>query len=153
SRNGAAGGGRGSTGRRPVSACSRKASPVRHEQRSPSAGPAPIPGPAAGDRVVVVGAGWHFSSGISHYTYRLSAALAEELPVGALLMRRLVPRRLYPGREHVGASSGGVAYPPHVPVYDGVDWYWGPSLSGALRYLDQQRPAVLILQWWTGAVL
>jgi glycosyltransferase involved in cell wall biosynthesis len=112
-----------------------------------------LAGPATGDRVVVVGAGWHFSSGISHYTYRLSAALAEELPSGALLMRRLVPRRLYPGREHVGASSGGVAYPPCVPVYDGVDWYWGPSMSGALRYLDQQRPAVLILQWWTGAVL
>ena len=53
--------------------------------------------------MVVIGSGWLFASGISHYTYRLSSALADEYPVGALLMRRLVPRRLYPGRNHVGA--------------------------------------------------
>jgi glycosyltransferase involved in cell wall biosynthesis len=46
-----------------------------------------------------------------------------------------------------------VVYPPDVPVYDGVDWYWGPSLTEALRYLDRQRPTVVIFQWWTGAVL
>jgi glycosyltransferase involved in cell wall biosynthesis len=106
------------------------------------------------DRVVVIGSGKLYASGISHYTYRLSSALADEYDVGALLMRRLVPRRLYPGRDHVGAAvANAVAYPPGVPVYDGVDWYWGPSLTGALRYLDRQRPTVVILEWWTGAVL
>ena len=106
------------------------------------------------DRVVVVGSGGFFASGISHYTYLLSSALANEYDVGTLLMRRLVPRRLYPGRNHVGADvASAVAYPPSMPVYDGVDWYWGRSLTGALRYLDRQRPTVLILQWWTGAVL
>jgi glycosyltransferase involved in cell wall biosynthesis len=69
-------------------------------------------------------------------------------------MRRLVPRLLYPGRDHVGAAvANAVVYPPNVAVYDGVDWYWGPSLTNALRYLDRQRPSVLILEWWTGAVL
>jgi glycosyltransferase involved in cell wall biosynthesis len=106
------------------------------------------------DRVVVVGSGSLFASGISHYTYLLSSALADEYDVGALLMRRLVPRRLYPGRDHVGAAvANAVVYPPNVPVYDGVDWYWGASLTNALRYLDRQRPTVLILEWWTGAVL
>jgi len=105
------------------------------------------------DRVVVIGAGWLFASGISHYTYRLSLALAEEYPVGTLLMRRLVPRRLYPGRKHVGANVANAVYPANIPVYDGVDWYWGLSLTCALRYLDRQRPTVLVLQWWTGAVL
>jgi glycosyltransferase involved in cell wall biosynthesis len=106
------------------------------------------------ERVVVVGSGSLFASGISHYTYQLTSALAEEYDVGALLMRRLVPRRLYPGRDHVGAAvANAVVYPPNVPVYDGVDWYWGPSLTNALRYLDRQHPTVLILQWWTGAVL
>lgn len=104
-------------------------------------------------RVVVIGSGWHFASGISHYTYRLSVALAEQYAVSALLMRRLVPKRLYPGSDHVGVSVTDATYPAHVPVYDGVDWYWGPSLTGALRFLDQQRPTVVILQWWTGAVL
>ena len=110
-------------------------------------------GQASSDRVVVVGSGWRFASGISQYTYRLSSALADEYPVGTLLMRRLVPRRLYPGRNHVGAPVANAVYPPNVPVYDGVDWYWGPSLTRALSYLDRQRPTVLVLQWWTGAVL
>jgi glycosyltransferase involved in cell wall biosynthesis len=105
------------------------------------------------DRVIVVGSGWRFASGISHYTYRLTSALAEEYPVGALLMRRLVPRPLYPGRKRVGAAVTNAAYPSDVPVYDGVDWYWGRSLTRALRYLDRERPTVLVLQWWTGAVL
>ncbi len=102
---------------------------------------------------MVIGSGWLFASGISHYTYRLSSALAEEYPVGALLIRRLLPRRLYPGRNHVGAAVANAVYPANIPVYDGVDWYWGPSLTHALKYLDRQRPTVLVLQWWTGAVL
>lgn len=105
------------------------------------------------ERVVVIGSGWLFASGISHYTYRLSSALANEYPVGTLLMRRLLPLRLYPGRNHVGAAVVNAVYPANVSVYDGVDWYWGPSLTQALRYLDRQRPTVLVLQWWTGAVL
>jgi glycosyltransferase involved in cell wall biosynthesis len=111
-------------------------------------------GEACGDRVVVVGSGGLFASGISHYTYLLSSALADEYDVGALLMRRLVPRRLYPGRDHVGAAvANAVVYPPNVQVYDGVDWYWGSSLTNALKYLDRLRPTVVIFEWWTGAVL
>ena len=110
--------------------------------------------PIRGERVVVVGSGLHFASGISHYTYLLSSTLAGEYSVGALLMRRLVPERVYPGRDHVGAAvAGSVRYPPEISVYDGVDWYWGRSLTGALRYLDEQRPTVVIFEWWTGAVL
>jgi hypothetical protein len=45
------------------------------------------------------------------------------------------------------------AYPAHIPVYDGVDWYWGRSLSRALRHLDQQTAHVVVLEWWSGAVL
>jgi glycosyltransferase involved in cell wall biosynthesis len=105
-------------------------------------------------RVVVVGAGPRFTSGITHYTYLLSCTLSTEYSVGALLMRRLVPERLYPGRDHVGtAVASSVVYPPDMPVYDGVDWYWGPSLTKAFRYLDRQRPTVVIFQWWTGVVL
>jgi glycosyltransferase involved in cell wall biosynthesis len=111
-------------------------------------------GSSAKERVVVVGSGPLFASGISHYTYLLSSALASEYNVGAVLMRRLVPERLYPGRNHVGAAViDSVVYPPEVSVYDGVDWYWGRSLTGALRYLDEQRPTVVIFEWWTGAVL
>jgi glycosyltransferase involved in cell wall biosynthesis len=106
------------------------------------------------ERVLIVGSGWRFASGISHYTCLLSCTLSEEYNVSALLMRNLLPRRLYPGRDRVGADvATSVVYPPDVPVYDGVDWYWGRSLTNALRFLDNQRPTVVIFEWWTGAVL
>jgi len=105
------------------------------------------------DRVLVVGSGWLYSSGISHYTYRLSLALAGQYSVSTLLMRRLVPKRLYPGRKHVGKEVSSPVYRSDIAVYDGVDWYWGRSLRSALTFIDQQRPTVIILQWWTGAVL
>jgi glycosyltransferase involved in cell wall biosynthesis len=104
-------------------------------------------------RVMVIGSGWHFTSGISHYTYRLSTALAGRCTTSTLLMRRLVPRRLYPGSSRVGTDVTDTDYPADLPVYDGVDWYWGRSLARALRFLDRERPDVVILQWWTGAVL
>lgn len=102
---------------------------------------------------MVIGSGWRFTSGISHYTYRLSTALAEQYSVSTLLMRGLVPRRLYPGANRVGADVNDASYPSHIPVYDGVDWYWGRSLTRALKFVNEQRPDVVILQWWTGAVL
>lgn len=105
-------------------------------------------------RICVVGSGWRFTSGISYYTCRLVTAFsAERYPVGALLMRRLVPRRLYPGRDRVGAPVSRLAYPDGVPVFDGVDWFWLPSIIRAVRFLRRQRPEIVILQWWTGAVL
>jgi glycosyltransferase involved in cell wall biosynthesis len=109
--------------------------------------------PHPGTRIMVIGSGWHMTSGISHYTYRLAAALAERHQVSALLMRRLVPRRAYPGAARVGAGVSGAPYPEHVPVYDGVDWYWGRSMRGATEFMDREQPQVVILQWWTGAVL
>jgi hypothetical protein len=109
--------------------------------------------PHHGTRIMVVGSGWHMTSGISHYTYRLSTALAERHQVSALLMRRLVPRRAYPGAARVGADVTGAVYPGDVPVYDGVDWYWGRSMRDAIEFMDRERPEVVILQWWTGAVL
>jgi hypothetical protein len=96
---------------------------------------------------MVIGSGWHFTSGISHYTYRLSTALADEHAVSALLMRRLVPKRMYPGANRVGADLNDAVYPAHIPTYDGVDWYWGRSIAGALRFIDEQRPDAIILEW------
>jgi glycosyltransferase involved in cell wall biosynthesis len=102
---------------------------------------------------MVVGAGWRFTSGISYYTCRLTNALAEATDTSALLMRQLVPTRLYPGRARVGRAVNALTYAPTVPVYDGVDWSWGRSMRDALRFITAERPDVLVLQWWTGAVL
>jgi glycosyltransferase involved in cell wall biosynthesis len=103
---------------------------------------------------MVVGSGWRFTSGISYYTCRLANELAAEHEVSALLMRNLVPRLAYPGHARVGERvNTALGYDPAVEVFDGVDWHWGRSIGRALRFLREQRPDVVILQWWTGAVL
>ncbi|MGR6967072.1 glycosyltransferase [Geodermatophilus sp. URMC 61] len=103
--------------------------------------------------ICVVGSGSHFLSGISYYTHGLTTALATRFPTSAILMRRLIPSRLYPGRSRVGQPLSTMTYPASVPVLDGLDWFWGRSMWRTLRFLRRQRPTVLVLQWWTGAVL
>jgi glycosyltransferase involved in cell wall biosynthesis len=104
-------------------------------------------------RVLVAGSGWRFLSGISYYTCRLSNALHERYDVGAILMRQLLPTRLYPGRGRVGQRLSDLAYADGIPVFDGIDWWGVPSLIRAVRFLRRSRPDVLVLQWWTGTVL
>jgi glycosyltransferase involved in cell wall biosynthesis len=111
------------------------------------------PESSTGLRICVVGSGWHFTSGISYYTCRLVGALDSRHEVSAILLRRLIPRWLYPGRARVGTALHRLAYPMNVPVFDGIDWFWGPSLWRAIRFLQRERPEVVVLQWWTGAVL
>jgi glycosyltransferase involved in cell wall biosynthesis len=103
--------------------------------------------------VLLVGSGWRFLSGISYYTCRLGNALHERYDVSAVLMRRLLPTRLYPGRGRVGQRLSDLRYADGIPVFDGVDWWGVPSLFRAVRFLRRQRPDVLVLQWWTGTVL
>ena len=104
-------------------------------------------------RVLVVGAGRRFASGISHYTHKLACALAERHEVSVILMRCIVPRRLYPGKERVGLPLARLEYPPELSVYDGVDWFWFPSMLRAVASLWRSKPDTVIFQWWSGAVL
>ena len=104
-------------------------------------------------RVCVVGSGTRFVSGISYYTYFLNEALARRFDTSVVLMRNLVPRRLYPGRDRVGAAITDLDTSDVSPTFDGVDWFPVPSLARAGRFVRDQDPDVLVLQWWTGAVL
>lgn len=106
-----------------------------------------------GQRVMVIGSGTRFLSGISHYTARLAEALATHHTVSVVLMRQLLPSRFYPGQARVGANLDAIRYEKTGAVYDGVDWHWVPSIFGAVRFLLQQQPDVLVFQWWTGTVL
>jgi glycosyltransferase involved in cell wall biosynthesis len=104
-------------------------------------------------RVCVVGSGTRFLSGISVYTNRLANALAGNHRVSVVLMRRLLPARLYPGFRRVGGDLDRLRYEPSVKVYDGVDWFWLPSMLGALWMLGRERPRYVVFQWWSGTVL
>ena len=104
--------------------------------------------------VCLVGPGWRFTSGISYYTCRLANSMADDqCDTSVILLRRLLPRLLYPGKARVGLKRASMQYAAGVSVFDGIDWWWGTSLARALRFLRSRRPKVLVLQWWTVATL
>ena len=103
--------------------------------------------------ICVVGAGKRFLSGISYYTLHLTNVLAQSNKVSAILMRQLLPRTFYPGWKRVGANLTQLEYDPTVRVFDGVDWYWLPSIFRSLAFLIRERPDAIVFQWWSGTVL
>jgi glycosyltransferase involved in cell wall biosynthesis len=100
-------------------------------------------------RICVVGPGWRFTSGISYYTCRLANAFADQHNVSVIQLRHLLPKLFYPGRRRVGQHRTAMTFPVDVPVFDGVDWWWGRSLFQALSFMRANRPRVLVLEWWT----
>ena len=83
----------------------------------------------------------------------LTRALVPHVEVSVILMRKLLPRFLYPGKERVGKTLTTLSSADYAPTFDGVDWYLVPSILKATRFLLHHRPDIIILQWWTGAVL
>jgi glycosyltransferase involved in cell wall biosynthesis len=81
-----------------------------------------------------------------------TGALAERGPAALLQLRRLCPRIFYPGRARVGSTDGALSL-PDVPVFNGLDWFWGLSAFRAWRFLRRVRPSVVVLHWWTATVL
>jgi glycosyltransferase involved in cell wall biosynthesis len=120
--------------------------------RRPTDAPPERPAPGGTHKVCVVGSGPHFLSGISYYTNKLVNELGRRHRVSAILMRTLLPKRLYPGRDRVGTELAKFDYPAGSAVFDGVDW-WGRGMARALRLLAGDRPDFLVLQWWSGTVL
>jgi glycosyltransferase involved in cell wall biosynthesis len=104
-------------------------------------------------RVWVVGPGFRFLGGLSVYTCRLANALAADHDVAVLLLRKLIPARLYPGGRRTGQDLTSLSYTDDVRVACEIDWYWGDKVRRAARLLRRERPDVLVLQWWTAATL
>lgn len=103
--------------------------------------------------VMVVGGSPKFMSGISHYTAQLANSLSKKEPVALVLMRNLVPKFLYPGRDRVGNPDiSSIKYDDGVAVYNGVDWNGGKSLRGAKKFIRRVHPRVVLFQWWTASV-
>lgn len=105
------------------------------------------------NEICIVGPGTRFISGVTYYTYGLAMALHARTRVSVIFLRRLIPRPFYPGRSRVGKQISRLELPAGVPAYDGIDWFWGPSIAYAAHFLARLRPKALLLQWWTGAAL
>ena len=101
--------------------------------------------------VTVVGPSVLFYSGISVYTNRLSHALSLTLETRVILLRRLVPKFLFPGRIRVGKTDSILDY-ASLDAYDGIDWFWLPSILPAIRRMLTSRTC-LVLQWWSASAL
>jgi len=59
----------------------------------------------AGWKICIVGSSKRFFSGITTHTIFLANALANRNQVSVILLRQLLPRFLFPGREHVGKDQ------------------------------------------------
>lgn len=103
-------------------------------------------------RILLVGPSHHFQSGISTYTMREANALrAAGHDVSLILIRHLLPKRLFPGRARVGDARSALRPDPDIPAYDSLDYHRPASWRAARRFLREQAPDVVVLQWWTAA--
>jgi glycosyltransferase involved in cell wall biosynthesis len=103
-------------------------------------------------RICVVGPSKKFLSGISYYNIRLANALAERYQVSVVCFRNLLPKFLFPGSRHVGKDLSRLDYDSKVPVFDGMDYNNPLTWYGAYRFLKQEKPDIILLQWWTSSV-
>jgi glycosyltransferase involved in cell wall biosynthesis len=107
-----------------------------------------------GISVLMVAPGALFLSAISYYSASVARALQRRgVDIRTLLIRNLCPRFLYPGRAHVGQYDLSVLRLGEIPAHETLDWFSVPSLWAGYKLLRQQRPRVLLLQWWTSATL
>ncbi|MEM3714794.1 MAG: sugar transferase, partial [Nitrososphaeria archaeon] len=103
-------------------------------------------------KICIVGPSTRFLSGVSYYTIRLANALVEQNEVSVIYYRELLPKSLFPGREHVGKPLTELALSPEVAVFDGMDYNSPISWIKACIFLSNFKPDFLILQWWTSSV-
>lgn len=100
-------------------------------------------------KVAIVGPSKKFISGISYYTMHTANALSKKFDVDAILLRNLVPKFLFPASERVGKQITDTDFDKKVKVYNGIDWYWFPSIFAAIRRIS--KADYILLQWWTSA--
>jgi len=103
-------------------------------------------------RICVIGPSRRFFSGLSAYTICLANALSKSNNVSVALLRNLLPQFLYPGRGHLGRQDYALDLLPGTKTYDGMDWNSPRTWVKAYRFLKQEKPDVIIMQWWTSSV-
>jgi glycosyltransferase involved in cell wall biosynthesis len=101
-------------------------------------------------RIAILGPSPRFLSGISYFTMRLANALAPRNQVTAVLFRKMLPARLFPGWRRVGSDITELDFTPGVRVREILDWY--NPFTWVTAYLTLRNAEVIILEWWTSSV-
>ena len=103
-------------------------------------------------RFLIIGPSNRFQSGIGVYTEKIALGLAARgHRVGLILLDRIVPSFIYPGRSRINNSPKLDFEEDNVEVL-GVMNYHSLSTRGIKRAVDAFDPHVSIIQWWTFAV-
>lgn len=103
-------------------------------------------------RILLVGPSNRFQSGISTYTLRLANALDEAgHEVSVIAFRKLLPQFLFPGAKRVGQALSSLAFNAKVRSFDEMDYNNPMSWRKARKFLRDQKPDAVILQWWTSS--
>jgi len=103
-------------------------------------------------KICVVGSSKQFFSGITTHTIFLANALSSRNQVSVVLLRNLLPRFLFPGREHVGKEQYSIDFNTDIDVYNGMDYNSPRSWLRAYKFLKIHRPDVIIILWWSSSV-
>ena len=103
-------------------------------------------------KICLFGPSKKFLSGITYFTIRLANALNKKYDVCIVNLRNLLPKFLFPGHKRVGKELTKFNYSISIKIFDGVDWYWFPSIFNAIKFFKKENPDIIVLQWWTGTV-
>ncbi|MDY9927607.1 glycosyltransferase family 4 protein [Methanosarcina sp.] len=107
---------------------------------------------ASSRSICIVGPSKRFLSGISYYTIRLANAMSAEKNVSVICFRQLLPTFLFPGKSHVGKDISNLSFSSRIPVFDGMDYNNPLTWLGAYSFIREQKPDIVILQWWTSSI-
>jgi glycosyltransferase involved in cell wall biosynthesis len=101
-------------------------------------------------KIVVMGPSVRFLSGITYFTIRLTNALSEIAEVDALLFRKMLPLKLFPGWKRVGKMHTDERFNTGIQVFELLDWY--NPVTWMEAYKISRMSDALILPWWTSSV-
>ena len=100
--------------------------------------------------VTLIGPSSRFLSGISYYTTYLANALSEKYSVQAVLFRKMLPKRLFPGAARVGKILSTISYNTSVNMQEYLDWY--NPITWYQAYRTASKSKVCVFEWWTSSV-
>jgi len=103
-------------------------------------------------RILVVGPGTQFLSGITYETLLLCNALSKRCPTAIIQIRKLLPKCLFPGNKRVGDHLTSFQLDQEVLRFDSLDYDSPSSLVRAFKFARAFRPDAVIIAWWTSSI-